>query len=76
MLAVAPGPRESEALALGVAAYLGEERVAELPAWEALLMRAIYARSYSKKAATAHPEDSAATDPQQQALFAALVAAC
>lgn len=36
VLAVAPGPRESEALALGVAAYLGEERVVELPAWEAL----------------------------------------
>lgn len=26
-----------------------------LPAWEALLMRAVYARSYSKQAAAAHP---------------------
>ncbi len=31
-----------------------------LPAWEALLMRAIYARSYSKQAATAHTGDSTA----------------
>ena len=36
VLAVTPGPRESEALAAGVAAFLGEDRVAELPAWEAL----------------------------------------
>ena len=28
-----------------------------LPAWEALLMRAVYVRSYSKQAAAAHPED-------------------
>jgi L-fuculose-phosphate aldolase len=31
-----------------------------LPAWEALLMRAVYARSYSKQAASAHPSGSAA----------------
>jgi ribulose-5-phosphate 4-epimerase/fuculose-1-phosphate aldolase len=31
-----------------------------LPAWEALLMRAVYVRSYSRQAATAHPEDSTA----------------
>jgi len=31
-----------------------------LPAWEALLMRAVYVRSYSKQSAAAHPEDSAA----------------
>ena len=36
VLAIAPGPREAEALALGVAAFLGAERVAEFPAWEAL----------------------------------------
>ncbi len=36
VLAVAPGPREAEALAAGAAAYLGSERVALLPAWEAL----------------------------------------
>ncbi|MGZ4110687.1 MAG: transcription-repair coupling factor, partial [Actinomycetota bacterium] len=36
VLAVAPGPREAEVLAAGVAAYLGEDRVALLPAWEAL----------------------------------------
>ena len=31
-----------------------------LPLWEALLMRAVYVRSYSKQAAAAHAEDSAA----------------
>ncbi len=31
-----------------------------LPLWEALLMRAIYARSYSKQAAAGHAEDPAA----------------
>jgi ribulose-5-phosphate 4-epimerase/fuculose-1-phosphate aldolase len=31
-----------------------------LPLWEALLMRAVYVRSYSKQAAAAHTEDSAA----------------
>lgn len=36
VLAIAPGPREAETLALGVAAFLGAERVAEFPAWEAL----------------------------------------
>jgi len=36
ILAVTPGPRESEALASGVEAYLGAAGVALLPAWEAL----------------------------------------
>jgi transcription-repair coupling factor (superfamily II helicase) len=36
VLAVAPGPREAEALAAGVEAYLGAERVAYLAAWESL----------------------------------------
>ncbi len=36
VLAVAPGPRESEELAAGVAAFLGPDRVCEFPAWEAL----------------------------------------
>ncbi len=36
VMAVTPGPREAEALAAGAAAYLGEDRVALLPAWEAL----------------------------------------
>ncbi len=36
VLAIAPGPREAEALALGVAAFLGADRVAKFPAWEAL----------------------------------------
>ncbi len=36
ILAVTPGPREAEALATGAAAYLDEESVALLPAWEAL----------------------------------------
>jgi transcription-repair coupling factor (superfamily II helicase) len=36
VMAVTPGPREAEALAVGAAAYLGEDRVALLPAWEAL----------------------------------------
>ena len=36
ILAVTPGPREAEALAAGAAAYLGEDGVALLPAWEAL----------------------------------------
>jgi transcription-repair coupling factor (superfamily II helicase) len=36
VLAVAPGPREAEELAAGVAAFLGPERVAEFPAWEGL----------------------------------------
>ena len=36
VLAVTPGPREAEALAAGSSAYLGEARVALLPAWEAL----------------------------------------
>ena len=36
MLAVAPGPREAEALAADLEAFLGADRVALLPAWEAL----------------------------------------
>ena len=36
ILAVGPGPREAEELAHGVGAFLGPERVALLPAWEAL----------------------------------------
>jgi transcription-repair coupling factor (superfamily II helicase) len=36
VLAVAPGPREAEALAADLEALLGPERVALLPAWEAL----------------------------------------
>jgi transcription-repair coupling factor (superfamily II helicase) len=36
VLAVAPGPREADALGDEVAAYLGEDRTAHLPAWEAL----------------------------------------
>jgi transcription-repair coupling factor (superfamily II helicase) len=36
VLVVAPGPREAEALAAGAAAYLGPERAAMFPAWEAL----------------------------------------
>ena len=35
-LAVAAGPREAEGLARGVGAFLGADRVAHLPAWEAL----------------------------------------
>jgi transcription-repair coupling factor (superfamily II helicase) len=34
--AVTPGPREAEALARGIGAFLGPDRVAVLPAWEAL----------------------------------------
>jgi transcription-repair coupling factor (superfamily II helicase) len=36
VLAVAPGPRGAEAIAHGAAAYLGPERAAMFPAWEAL----------------------------------------
>ena len=36
VLAVTAGPREAEALAADVAAFLGADRVALLPAWEAL----------------------------------------
>jgi len=36
ILAIAPGPREAETLTVGVAAFLGADRVAEFPAWEAL----------------------------------------
>ena len=36
VLAVAPGPREAEALAADLEAFLGADRVALLPAWEAL----------------------------------------
>ncbi|GIU98421.1 MAG: transcription-repair-coupling factor [Actinomycetota bacterium] len=36
ILAVSAGPREAEALAGGVEAYLGADRTALLPAWEAL----------------------------------------
>ncbi|HEX9122441.1 MAG TPA: transcription-repair coupling factor [Actinomycetota bacterium] len=36
VLAVAPGPREAETLAHGVRAFLGPERAAMFPAWEAL----------------------------------------
>ena len=36
MLAVAPGPHEADALAADLEAFLGPERVASLPAWEAL----------------------------------------
>ncbi len=36
VLAVTAGPREAESLAAGASAYLGEDRVAHLPGWEAL----------------------------------------
>ncbi len=36
VMAVTAGPREAEALAHGAGAFLGRERVALLPAWEAL----------------------------------------
>ncbi|MGQ0670139.1 MAG: transcription-repair coupling factor [Actinomycetota bacterium] len=36
VLAVTPGPREAEELAHGIPAFLGPDRVALLPAWEAL----------------------------------------
>ena len=36
VLAVTPGPREAEALAADLVAYLGADAVALLPAWEAL----------------------------------------
>ncbi len=36
VLAVAPGPREADALARGAGAYLGPDRAASFPAWEAL----------------------------------------
>ena len=36
VLAVAPGPREADELAADLEAFLGTERVAMLPAWEAL----------------------------------------
>jgi transcription-repair coupling factor (superfamily II helicase) len=36
VVAVAPGPREAEALAADLEAFIGPERVALLPAWEAL----------------------------------------
>ena len=36
VMGIAAGPREAEALADGVEAYLGPDRVALLPAWEAL----------------------------------------
>jgi transcription-repair coupling factor (superfamily II helicase) len=41
VLAVAPGPREAEALAEGVGAFLGPARVAVFPAWEALPIEGI-----------------------------------
>jgi transcription-repair coupling factor (superfamily II helicase) len=41
ILAVAPGPREAEALEHGVGALLGRDRVALLPPWEALPSEAI-----------------------------------
>jgi transcription-repair coupling factor (superfamily II helicase) len=36
LLAIAPGPREAEDVAVGVGAFLGTERVGLFPAWEAL----------------------------------------
>ena len=36
ILVVAPGPREAEVLARGISAFLGPERAALFPAWEAL----------------------------------------
>ena len=36
VLAIATGPREADALAHGAAAYLGSDRAAAFPAWEAL----------------------------------------
>ena len=41
VLAVAPGPREAEGLAAGAAAFLGPDRVALFPAWEALPVEGI-----------------------------------
>src|SRR5687768_17567705 len=41
VLAVAPGPREAERLAAGAGAFLGPERVALFPAWEALPVEGI-----------------------------------
>ncbi|HEY1127246.1 MAG TPA: transcription-repair coupling factor, partial [Actinomycetota bacterium] len=36
VLAVAPGPPEAEVLARGITAFLGHDRVALFPSWEAL----------------------------------------
>src|SRR6266545_3893016 len=36
VLAVAPGPPEAEVLARGVSAFLGQDRAALFPSWEAL----------------------------------------
>jgi transcription-repair coupling factor (superfamily II helicase) len=41
VLAVAPGPREAERLGAGAEAFLGAERVALFPAWEALPVEGI-----------------------------------
>jgi transcription-repair coupling factor (superfamily II helicase) len=41
VLLVSPGPREAESLADGAAAFLGPERVAVFPAWEALPLEGI-----------------------------------
>jgi transcription-repair coupling factor (superfamily II helicase) len=41
VLAVAPGPKEAERLAAGAEAFLGPERVALFPAWEALPVEGI-----------------------------------
>jgi transcription-repair coupling factor (superfamily II helicase) len=41
VLVVTPGPREAERVATGAAAFLGEDRVALFPAWEALPVEGI-----------------------------------
>ncbi len=64
ILAVTPGPREAEALAAGVEAYLGPERSALLPAWEALPYEGISpAPEISARRADAVRRARAATGP-------------
>ena len=56
VLAVAAGPKEADRLAAGVEAFLGEERVALFPAWEALPVEGISPAPElaSRRAAAAH----------------------
>ncbi len=64
LLAVAAGPREAESLSAGVSAYLGGDRVALLPSWEALPYEGISpAPEVAARRAEAISDARAATGP-------------
>jgi transcription-repair coupling factor (superfamily II helicase) len=77
VLVLAPGPREADRLARGTAAFLGEERVTQFPAWEALPGEGISpgAEVAARRAAAARRARDAALAEGPFVLVAPVVAA-